>query len=81
MSWALEWKQKRGAEGHLLEMDYVINLCVPTGGYKVMVFRTKREAKEFAQREFGYFEKYPELLQLNGLMPRPVRVRVTVEKV
>jgi len=68
--WAVQWMEK-SVPHHLIH-----ERCIPA------IFRTRREARDFAKSRFRYFKDRPDLRAPphSWRMPRVVRVRVVVEE-
>ena len=68
--WGVLWRSRNkldGAREHLVRRD-----CVPA------LFRTRREAREFIDREYGYIRKRQDLRAEPHGWKVPVAVKVTV---
>lgn len=71
--WGLQWRsvnRRDGEQSHLLNDQFI-----------PVLFRTRAEARQYAEAEYGYIKHRPDLRgEPHGWrMPRPVRVRVTME--
>lgn len=91
-AWGILWHSRNLLDGE--RKSLVGNVCAPHGdghspikpagkAQTALTFRTKREAAAFIKQQFGYIAKRPDLrTEPHGWkMPRPVRVRITVEQI
>lgn len=85
LGWAIRW---RTADWEALlgkfydgPDKYDIPDCVD--GYTVMVFSSRKKAREFVKRHFGYIKDRPDLKgpPHNWKTPKVVKVMVTVQEV
>jgi len=70
--WAALWRSRNELDGvteHLIHRD-----CVP------VLFRTRRQTREFIQKEYGYIRTRKDLRQepFGWRVPRAVKVCVTI---
>ncbi len=73
LRWALLWRSHNRLDGH--RANIINEDCLP------VLFRTRREARAYAERKFGYIKTSKDLRQEphGWKFPRPVRVRVVLE--
>jgi len=87
LAWAVEWRSlKAGGEVRFFVGRHRAPAqAVPENmeGHDFALFRTRRAARDYIRRHYGYIAQRADLqAQPHGWrMPRPVRVRVTLEAV
>ena len=85
MGWAIKWRSNTLMEGkreHLMG-DWRFDRPQHFSGYTKMVFRTRREAREFIAEQYSYIKERPDLRQEHHgrRMPVPGAARVKVQEV
>ena len=75
--WALEWRSDCRLDGKVRHLIGEPHLGM------TRLFKTRREARDYREQNYGYFRSRPDLKAepLGWQMPGGVRVDVTVEKV
>ena len=81
--WAVKWESNNQLDGHRAWLcGCAQHMLRPShlAGYTTMVFKSRREAREYISRRYGYIADRPDLKQEphGWKMPRPVRVTVSV---
>lgn len=73
--WAVQWRQRNRLYGDLRELIW--------HNGEVKRFATRAEARVWIEQNYGYIRNRPDLRREphGWQMPRPVRVRVTIEEV
>ena len=75
--WAVLWQSDNRLDGRQRRLVWPPHRpCWP------QLFRTRRECREFIEREYGYIRTRPDLRREphGWRMPKAVRVRITEEK-
>ena len=86
-AWGILWRSENRLDGsreRLFESVAKDGDFRPAGeAQTTMTFRTKREAAAFIKQQFGYIAERPDLRSgpHGWKMPRPVKVRITVEHI
>lgn len=75
-AWALLWRSEN-------RLDGVTRHLIIGPPYEIMLFRTRREARDYNANRFGYIKDRPDLQgEPHGWeMPQVVRVVVTIEQI
>lgn len=82
--WAIKWRSENHLDG---KREYLLGGArherpSPFGGYKTMVFETRREARQYINKHYGYMRRRKDLRdEPHGWrMPSVVKVRVMVQE-
>ena len=82
MPWAILFSSCNALDGYNEHLGgaALISRPAPFGGYKKMVFATRKEARQYIADNYAYFSRDDLRAEPHGWkMPRAVRVRVHVE--
>lgn len=84
-SWAVKWESKNALDGQRTALMGDLQLERPQAvwGYPVVLFRTRKEAREYIKQRYGYIAERTDLqAEPHGWrMPKAVRVAVAVREI
>ena len=82
--WAVKWISDNSLDGHREHLccDARLPSMIHHDGYRVLVFKSRHEARRYIKNRYGYIAKRPDLkAEPHGWsVPRAVRVQVTVSE-
>lgn len=82
MPWAVKWISDNELDGHSEHLLGAAHVGKPDelGGYTIMVFGSRRDARAHIKSRYGYIRTRPDLRRepYGWKMPRAVRVAVKV---
>ena len=77
--WAVLWRSKGGVDGDVERVQWGHG---PSAGEPPVLFKTRKECREFIKTRYGYIAKRKDLRAYphGWRMPQPVRVKLILER-